>query len=381
MRNDNRSRAFQSAAPLIAILLAAFLAGCIRDVEPLPDIYTPFPEVEILGSSFYYQRNGKDVTGDDAGTITLNEDGTYKVRMKRRVPSNVPTAMFITGSFEFSEYYKITCSFPDDPAIADKPYRVYACASRNLDAAVDADYPTARDLKGQAVFRNGVAIGTFEMSNEGVNTLKPDRKGRPYITVFLYLYFNTVSDPDDYYEFTLDFVGGANGFIPESKVVKAAAYREDDEVNKFELEKPILARYNHRFDSQKLSSPIPVIDTSALYLDLKVPDGNAGKEIEFEIRNAGLFSDTDNLISRDMIKAAVVLAGTTEAGQNGIVTEMTVNSTPVSYYYKIRAKTVEYADLFGEPGTGIRLVISGAEPFADTKRFTFTLNVPDKYAE
>ena len=369
---------------LCAILLpAVLLTACIRDVQPLPDLYTPFPEPEILSASFYYQRDGKDVTGDEAGTITRNDDGTYKVRMKRRVPSNVPTAMFVTGSFEFSEYYKIVCTFPEDPAIADKPYRVYACASRGMDAAVDADYPTARDLKGQAVFRNGVAIGTFEMTNEGVNTLKPDRRGRPYITVFLYLYFNNVSDPDDYYEFTLDYAGGANGFIPESKVVKAAAFRDGDTEHQFVLPPPgaaagdnyILARFNHRYDSRTISA----VNTASLNLNLKVPDNDAGKEMVFEIRNTGLFSEnSDNLITRDMIKAAKVLAGTTEAEQTEIVTEMEVNSNPVSYYYTVKVKTASYADLFGEPGTGVKLVIPG-EGFNNTNRFTFTFNVPDKY--
>ena len=257
-------------AALTAILLFALLTGCVRDAQPLPDVFTPFPEPIILGAGFYYQRDGKDITGDDAGVITKNEDGTYKVRMKRRSPSNVPTAMFISSSFEaagkypfeFSDYYKLICTFPGDPGIADKPYRVYACASRGLDAAIDADYASASDLKGQAVFRNGVAIGAFEMTNEGINTLKVDRKGRPYKTIFLYLYFNNVSDPDDYYEFTLNYAGGANGIIRKSIVEKAAAYRAGDAVNKFELPSPgapaadnyILAGYNLRYDSGTITT-------------------------------------------------------------------------------------------------------------------------------
>ena len=377
-----------------AALICTVFLSCIRDVDPPPvDIYTPFPEPEILGASFYYQRNGQDVTGADAGMISKNEDGTYKVRVRRRAPSNVPTAVFITGSFEFSEYYKIVCTFPEDPAIADKPYRIYACASRYLDLATDADYATANDLKGQAVFRNGVAIGTFEMTNEGINTLRVDRRGRPYITMFMYLYFNNVSDPDDYYEFTLNYVGGANGIIPKSKVTKAAVYRAGDTVNKFEMPDPadtpkpppkpgdpkpeedyILARFNHRYDS----GTIDTLDTDSLILELKVPDEDAGKEIEFEMRNVGIYQDGGSLIGNTIIKVATVQAGTGsgQTEQPDVVTEV---ETSQGSYYTVKAKIVQYADLFGAPGTGIRLVIAGTEPFTDTKRVTFTLNVPDKY--
>jgi len=378
------------SAPLFSVVLPILLvslAGCIRDVDPPPDRYTSFPEPEILGASFYYQRNGQDVTGADAGTISRNRDGTYKVKVRRRAPSNVPTAMFITGSFEFSEYFKIICTFPDDPAIPDKPYRIYACASRGMDGNMDADYPTANDLKGQAVFRNGVAIGTFEMTNEGINVLSRDRWRRPYITVFLYLYFNNVTDPDDYYEFTLDFVGGANAVIPKSKVTRAAVYRAGDTANKFELPKPdasaeenyILARFNHRYDS----GAIDILDTDSLILDLKVPDEDVGQEIEFEMRNIGLYQNGASLIGNTIINAAKVAAGT-GAGQDeqsGVVTERQSNGS----YYRVKAKIVEYDDLFGAPGAGIRLIIKkpepepGAELFTDTKRVTFTLYVPDKY--
>jgi len=380
-------KAFALCSAVLLVLLS--LAGCIRDVEPPPDMYMSFPEPEILGASFYYQRDGKDVTGADAGTISKNDDGTYKIRIRRRAPSNVPTAVFFTGPFEFSEYYKVIATFPDAPSIADKPYRIYACASRGMDGNLDADYPTANDLKGQAVFRNGVAIGKFEMTNEGINVLNPDRWKRPYITVFLYLYFNNVTDPDDWYEFTLNSVGGANGVIPKSKVTKAAVYREGDSENKFELPKPnasaeenyILARFNHRYDS----GAIDILDTDSLILDLKVPDGDVGQEIEFEMRNVGLYQDPDgaSLIGNTIITAAVVQAGT-GAGQDeqsGIVTERQSNGS----YYRVKAKIVEYADLFGEPGTGIRLIIKkpapepGDELFTDTRRVTFTLFVPDKY--
>jgi len=379
-----KSIALLCAAPLVLLTLA----GCIREVVyPPVDMYTPFPEPEILGASFYYQRNNQDVTGAEAGMISKNEDGTYKVKIKRRAPSNVPTAVFITGSFEFSDYYKVVCTFPDDPAIMDKPYRVYACGSRNLDAAVDADYPTANDLKGQAVFRNGVAIGTFEMTNEGINVLKPDRRGRPYITVFLYLYFNNVTDPDDYYEFTLNYVGGANGVIPKSKVTKAAVYRAGDSANRFilpaddvdENDDYILARFNHRYDSNTYGSgTINTLDTNSLVLDLKVPDGDVGQEIEFEMRNVGIYQDGASLIGNTIINAAVVQAGTGagQGEQSGVVTEVV---TPSGSYYKVKAKIVRYANLFGGPGAGIRLLISGTEPFTGTKRVTFTLNVPDKY--
>jgi len=379
----------------IVLIAAIFLfSSCIREViYTSDDMYTSFPEAQILGASFYYQRDGQDVSGENAGMISKNEDGTYHVKMRRRSPSSSPTAMFVTGSFEFSEFYKITCTFPEDPAIKDKPYRVYACASRGMDGNMDADYPTANDLMGEAVFRNGVAIGEFTLTNEGINYLNPDPWDRPYITVFLYLYFDKVTDPDDWYEFTLNYVGGANGIIPESVVTKAEVYREGDTANKFEpiienyemtdpaqglvIKNFILARYNHRFDSRRIPD-IPVINTSALCVNLQVPDADVGKEIQFEIRNVGLYKTTEypapdgsNLVTGDMIKAAQV---TDLPASELVITEREIKPTtsPVTYFYTIKAKVVRYSDM-----TGIKMTIPGT--FSNTSRFTFTLNVPDKY--
>jgi len=381
------------AAPRNAIMLlitAFLLSTCIREViYTSDDMYTSFPEAQILGASFYYQRDGQDVSGENAGMISKNEDGTYHVKMRRRSPSTSPTAMFITGSFEFSEFYKITCTFPDDPAIKDKPYRVYACASRGMDGNIDADYPTANDLIGEAVFRNGVAIGEFTLTNEGINYLNPDPWERPYITVFLYLYFDKVTDPDDWYEFTLNYAGGANGIIPESVVTKAEVCREGDTENKFEpitenyeMTDPaqgpfILARYNHRFDSRRIPD-IPALNTSALCVTLQVPDADVGKEIQFEIRNVGLYKTTaypapegSNLVTGDMIKAAQVAE---LPASELVITEREIKPTtsPVTYFYTIKAKVVQYGDM-----AGIKMTIPGL--FPDTRRFTFTLNVPDKY--
>jgi len=379
-----------------SLLTVFFLSGCIREaVYTVDDMYVSFPEAEILGAGFYYQRNGQDVSGDNAGMISRNGDGTYHVRMKRRAPSSSPSMMSITGSFEFSEFYKIICTFPDDPAIKDKPYRVYACASRGMDGNMDADYPTASDLAGEAVFRNGVAIGTFTMTNEGINSLNPDPWNRPYVTVFLYLYFDKVTDPDDYYDFTLNFAGGANGFTPASVVTKAEVYREGDTANKFTLEAgseeikdsyglshtivtPVLARYNHRFDSRKISPEIPVVDAPSLCVSLRVPDADEGKEIQFEIRNAGLYRtaeypapDGGNLVTGEMIKAALV-AGL--PASELVITERPVSpaTKPVSYFYTVKAKTVGYGDM-----TGIKMSIPG--PFTETRRFTLTLYLPDRY--
>jgi hypothetical protein len=382
--------------PCIAIMLitTSLLSGCIREViYTVDDMYASFPEAEILGASFYYQRNGQDVSGDEAGMISRNEDGTYHVKMRRRSPSSSPTAMFIgvNGSFEFSDFYKIVCTFPDDPAIKDKPYRVYVCGSRLQDGNTDADYPTASDLMGEAVFRNGVAIGTFTMTNEGINYLNPDPRGRPYTTVFLYLYFDKVTDPDDYYEFTLDYAGGARGKIPESVVTKAEVYRDGDAANKLEpvrenytITDPdygpltknfILARYNQRLDSLKLGDTVPIITANSLRIDLHVPNADAGREIEFEIRGVSLFSaDNSSLITRDMLKTARVLAGTAGSDQTGIVTETSIfGSKPAAYCYTIKAKTVTYADM-----TGIKLAV-GAGPFVNAGHFTCTINLPDKY--
>jgi hypothetical protein len=384
-----------STLTLISAALLLVLSSCVREVVyTLNDMYAPFPEAEILGASFYYQRGGQDVTGDDAGMISKNDDGTYQVKMRRRTPSSSPSAMYITGSFEFSEYYKIICTFPEDPAIADKPYKVYACASRGMDASADADYPTAVDLVGEAVFRNGVAIGEFTMTNEGINVLNPDRNGRPYITVFLYLYFANVSNPDDYYEFTLNFAGGANGVTPASVVKKAEIYRAGDEANKFKLEAseelievedpdfgliwveriiPVLARYNHRFDSRRAFPALPAITTTSLCLDLHIPQ--AGKDVLFEIRNVGLFAAADpstNLITRDMIKGARI-----EGLSASQFTISEVEVSPTSYFYRVKARVTQLEDM-----TGVKMLIPGAaEIFAGTDRFTFTLNVPDRFED
>jgi len=397
--------AYYSVAFLLLFFTALFLlAGCIREVIfPEDDKYTSFPEAQILGASFFYQVNNQDVSGDEAGMISRNEDGSYNVKMKRRSPPNVPSAMYITGSFEFSEFFKMVCTFPDSPAIADKPYRVYACASRKMDANLDADYPTAVDLVGTAAFRTGEAIGEFTLTNEGINYLNPDRWGRPYITVFLYLYFNNVSNPDDYYEFTLNFAGGANGYTPASKVTKAEIYRSGDTENKFILETtveekpdlntsainyithPILARYNHRFDSNKITPAIPVIDTPSLRVDLTVADEDEGMEIEFDIRNVGLFQSTvspapadSNLITKEMILSAKALgAGGGEAPECIVTERLDNSSSPAVPFYRVKTKVVDYGDM-----TGVRLIISGTEPeelFTGTSRFTITILVPEKY--
>jgi len=384
------------AAPYSAIvlLIAAFiLSTCIREVIYVDDMYTSFPEAQILAATFYY--GSEDVPSDERGKISKNEDGSYHVKMRRRSPSSSPSAMYITGSFEFSDFYKITCTFPEDPKIKDKPFRVYACASRGMDAAIDADYATANDLIGEAVFRNGVAIGEFTLTNEGINYLNPDKWGRPYITVFLYLYFDKVTDPDDWYEFTLNFVGGSNGITPTSVVTKAEVYREGDMANKFKLEvvkeeivdiyglphtkiTPVLARYNHRFDSRRINPDIPAINTSALCVNLQVPDADVGKEIQFEIRNVGLYKTTaypapegSNLITREMIKAAQI-AGLQESERTITEREIKPTTSPVTYFYTIKAKVVQYDDM-----TGIKMTIPGT--FTDTRRFTFTLFVPEKY--
>jgi len=405
----------RTAAPIAALLTALLVitgAGCIIDPQPsFEDEYPSFPEAEILGASFYLMVDNKDVTGDEAGTISKNEDGTYKVRMRRRSPSNVPTAMFITGTFEFSEFYSITCSFPADAE--NKPYRVYACASRGMDGNTDADYPTARDLVGTSAFPGGGAEGTFRMSNEGVNYLNKDSRNRPYITVFLYLYFQSAntSDPNDFYEFTLLSVKGANGKMPKSVVTKAEVYRDGDAEHtceaiiedRYNVVDPVTGAlkpdtfilgnfykssawertnfFNHQLNSRKLSEPVPVTDTNALRIDLQVPDADVGKQIEFVLRGgAGLYAEgsTANLINPTLVKAARVLAGTAGGEQTGIVTENRIsganpNLGMPSYEYTVKARIVRYDDM-----TGIKLAI-GTGPFVNTERFSCTIRLPDKY--
>jgi hypothetical protein len=250
---------------------------------------------------------------------------------------------------------------------------------------------------GGAAFRNEVAIGTFVMTNVGINYLNPDPSGRkrPYITVFLYLYFQNVGDPDNYYEFQLDFIGGAKGYVPASPVTKAEIYRAGDTANKFTLEAvdtgetekdpdnpgetrkkmiPVLAWYDHRFDSRKIDPPIPLLATAtALHIDLYVPAADAGKQVEFEVRNAGLYTEgsTTNLITRAMNTGAIM-----EGGLIQQIKEKEVIGNPITYRYRIRATTITYDSNF----TGVRLVIPGtAGTFTNINRFSCTLNVPEEY--
>ncbi|MDR0387366.1 MAG: hypothetical protein LBH57_04950 [Treponema sp.] len=358
---------YHLTAVLPAILLAAslILGACpVADEEGTESInYVSFPEDEILGASFY--------AGDgvlDPGFIEKNADGTYRVRIKRRAPSSSPVAMFITGSFSFSGYYSITCTFPEDPAITNKPNRVYVMASTNLDLAVDADYPTAWDSRVFTSFRNDEATGRVVMNNENINTLTV--KSKPYITVVLYLYFKDAGSPDDYYEFTLNEVKAANGVVPVSMVTQIAAYREGDSAaSSFYRSAPVQAGFNIKYDSKTIHSASP----ASLNVDIEVPSADSGQELEFEIRNVGVYTAAAaNLIDKATILSAQVAAGQTVPAQTGVVTE-----TATATVYKVKAKVVEYADIFGHPGTGIRLSIPG--PFADTTRFTITVNLPEEY--
>jgi hypothetical protein len=386
-------KSYDQKRTMALIIAALFTTGCLINPQPsIDDSFTSFPEAEILGASFYTMINNKDTTGDDAGSIVKNDDGSYTVRMRRRSPSNVPSAMFVTGSFEFSEFYSITCSFPENAV--NKPYRVYGCASRGMDGNVDADYPTARDLVGTTAFPGGAAEGTFRLSNEGINFLNKDRRGRPYITVFLYLYFQTANnnDPDDFYEFTLHSVKGANGIMPESKVTRVEVYRDGDlnteryilapnAITGFPDENNILGGYIHRFDSRKLSSAISLRDTNSLHIDLQVPGTDVGKDIEFELRGlslfpAGLYAASNNYITASLLKGPKVkVLGQPE--QNGVVTETRITGTQ-TYYYGVKARVRNYNDLFGsQTGAGVRLVIEG--PFAGTDRYSLGITLPDKY--
>jgi hypothetical protein len=325
--------------------------------------YVSFPEDEILGSSFY--------AGDgvlDPGFIEKNTDGTYSVRIKRRAPSTSPVAMFITGSFSFSDYYSITCTFPDDPALTNKPYRVYAMASTNLDLAVDADYPTAWDSRVFTSFRNDEAVGRVAMNNENINTLTV--KSKPYITIVLYLYFKDAGNADEYYTFTLNEVKAADGIVPVSPVTRIAAYREGDPVtSSFYRSAPVQAGFNIKYDSGTINPANP----ASLNVDIEVPSADLGRELEFEVRNVGLYTGASaNLIDKAAILAAMVAAGQTAPAQTGVVTE-----TATATVYKVKATVVEYADLFGQPGTGIRFFIPGS--FTNTNRFTLTVNLPGEY--
>jgi hypothetical protein len=361
--------------------------------------YDPFPEEEILGATFYISDY---VTSEEAGSITKNADDTYTVRMRRRSPSYNPAAMFISGPFEFSDYFAINCEFPENAA-GEKPYRVYACASttvKKIDDSVNADYPTAADLQGQVYFRNGVAIGEYELTNRGVNTLtvKRDTGGnvKPYCSVFLYLYFNqaNMADPNDYYTFTIRNVSGANSQQPLSPVIRAAAYRngDTDPDSRLELAGPVLPDFDHRFDSKT----IPVSSPASLNVDIQVPDTDAGREFEFVIRGLGMYSGGANqgagldlytggvnrIAGGGRIEATAIVFESGTGGEDPkiSVTENTDTLTMQTVYlYTVKAKAVPYSDFWGDgaAGTGVKLKIPGS--FSGINRYTVTLNLPREY--
>jgi len=213
------------------------------------------------------------------------------------------------------------------------------------------------------------------------------------------LYFQTANnnDPDDFYEFTLHSVKGANGVMPESKAFRVEVYRdgETDAANKFILrpnsmegypdENVILAKYNHRYNSDKMSPGLPLMaSTGALHIDLQVPNTDVGREIEFELRDvslfpAGQYAANNNYITRDLLKGGKVkvLAGISGAEQTGVVTEERIIGTQ-TYYYKVKTRIRNYNNLFNsQTGAGVRLVIEG--PFAGTDRYTCGIVLPDKY--
>jgi len=135
----------------------------------------------------------------------------------------------------------------------------------------------------------------------------------------------------------------------------------------------ILARYDQRFDSRRTEPAIPLLNTtSALHINLKVPDTDAGKKIEFEVRNAGLYSGAgNNLITRAMNQSAMV-----EGGEKPDIEEIRIIGNPITYRYKIKTTIKKYDNSF----TGVKLVIPGTtQTFTDIDRFSCTLFLPDKY--
>jgi hypothetical protein len=388
---ENMKKCF---ALLVTIILAAFvllLVNCRDDPYfVVGDGYEPLPEEEILGATFYISDY---ITSDEAGSITANGDGTYTVKIRRRAPSFNPSAVFISGPVEFSDYYAVTCSFPEETE-GEKPYRVYACAStavKKIDDAVNADYPTAADLQGQVYFRDSVAIGDFLLSNKGVNTLtvKRNTSGEvlPYRSLFLYLYFNQadMANPNDYYTFTLSGVSGANTKRPVSPVIRAAAYRngDTDPASHFTLNAPVLPDFDHRYDSAKAAAAnmVSTANPESLCVDIQVLNEDVGKEFEFVIRNMGMYSGgTNQIAGGGRIDTASVQFedGSGGASPNGTVTESTETITlKTVYLYTVKVKAVAYDDLFGAPGTGVKLKVNG--PFSGNNRYTVTLNLPRDY--
>ena len=379
-----------SAALLVIVtvlLIGALgiLTGCRDDpyyVAGADDTLDSFPVEEILGATFYI---GDGFTSDQAGSIAGNGDGTYTVNMRRRSPSYNPSAMFISGPFTFSDYYKIICEFPDNAQT--KPYRVYAFASvstENIDFATNSDYVTAVDLQ-QASFRDGVGIGTYELTNEVINTLTvlKDSNGnvRQYCSLVVYLYFNQadMTNPDDIYTFTLKGVRAANGSRPQSPVIRAKVYRDGEPDSALYLESPVLPDFNHRYDSKTLAEK----NIASLNVCVELPAADAGKEFEFVIRNLGVYSGSRNLIPNGTIDPAALefINGTSGASPYVSVSEGTATvSGKTVPTYTIRAKAVDYSDLTGDgqPGTGVQLKIPG--PFSNTNRFTVWINLPRDYA-
>lgn len=376
------------AIAVLLVLAVLIPVSCRYNLYYVPGVvdeadgFDPLPVEEILGATFYI---ADTVPSEQAGLITDNGDGTYTIQIRRRSPAYVPSAVFISGPFTFSDYYKIICEFPDDDKPA-KPYRVYAFASvatEKIDDAVNSDYPTAVDL-GAAAFGSSGAAGAFTLTNEGINTLavkkNPSGTVKPYCSLVMYLYFNNanMSDPNDMYTFKLKGVRVKHGQRPEGPVIKARAYRDGDPDNALELTDPVLPSFNHRYDSKTIS----VVSSASLNVDIQVPDEDEGKEFEFVIRGLGMYAGETNLIADGRItpQAIVFENGSAGTSPNGTVTEGTAKLTgrdvPV---YTIKAAAVAYDDLFGdgEPGTGVKIKIPGT--FTNTSRFTIWLNLPRMY--
>ncbi|MDR3283806.1 MAG: hypothetical protein LBS97_01345 [Treponema sp.] len=366
---------------LMACLCLFLATGCGGDTEDGELTYVSFPEEEILGASFYVG----DFVGD-AGTIAKNPDGSYKVQIKCRTPfaSNAPVNVTFSGPFAFESRYRITATFPEDPSITNKPYRVYVCASvgqvsKNelVDANTVADYVSAWDSDVYASFQDNRVKGTLVMDNANGAIITKRGDGRQYVTVFMSLYFHQTFD--GYYEFTVNALEGGNGVSYTSPVTSVAGYRAGDDATPqlptAALPGPLLGGWEYKAASGTLTASSP----AEFNLDLAVPASGVGRTIEFSLRNFEVLKGTDKLLTSAIVQTAKVRAGTSAAEQSNVVTATTYQVTTATgpetrYEYRVTAKAVQY-----EGFTGVKLFVPG--PFTDSDGFTFNITLPEHYGE
>lgn len=327
-----------------------------------------FPEEEILGASYYRgdKWNGEDYKDTPSYIVTKNDDGSwhFKVALRQEGPSK-PVALFFTGSFTYEGYYNLVCTFPETSEY--KPYRVYACASTNLDPEVDSDYPTAWDSQKFAAFPSSGATGVVAMSNETIAPINP-KKNKIYKTIWMYLYFNGTPGDWVWYEFDVNKVQGMKGIKHVSPVTKMTVARTGGVELPLKAaniaQSPYLSGWDYKYDTGVLTTPI---STDGLTVNFEFGPSDAGKVYKSIIRIAEANAGSDKKLSEDDILSSYIDG---ETPQNGVITEQLNNQD----------KRVYYILSFTVPADGnASLVIPCTYTGTDINRLLFTINLDETY--